>query len=479
MGALARIDGNQPPRRPVNSGTGGRLSIREIILPLKRIIAALLIITVLGAIVLAAISWRRTIDPIQPPSRESFDSAMIARGAQLEALGDCNSCHTAPGGRLYAGGRALETPFGTVYSTNITPDAATGIGRWSEEAFARSMREGVDREGRHLYPAFPYDHFRLVSDADIKAIYAYLMTREPVRARAPANELVFPLGFRPLLAGWKWLYLEQGAYVPDAARSAEWNRGAYLAEGLGHCGACHTPRNALGAERRDRHFAGGTAEGWHAPALDASSPSPVPWTEERLVAYLANEVTPLQGIAAGPMLPVAHNLALVSREDVAAIAAYVAWAIGKPAAERQRKADEIVARVQREEQLGPEAAATQDARSAEAADPVLRTGAELYAGACAICHGSGRGPSSGAAMHLAFSTTVALGTPTNFIHVTDDGITPRAGERGRWMPAFRGAFTDQQLAALAAYVRSRFSIEEPWRDLEREVQNIRRSAGGG
>src|SRR5262249_19589506 len=160
--------------------------------------------------------------------------------------------HTAPGGRAFAGGLALPAPFGTIYSTNITPDEATGIGRWSEEAFRRALWEGVDHGGRHLYPAFPYDHFPLINERDVSALYAFHRTRAPVAATAPANKLPFPLNFRPLLAGWKLLFLHTGRFQPDRSQSEEWNHGAYLVNGLAHCGACHTPRNALGATQRNR-----------------------------------------------------------------------------------------------------------------------------------------------------------------------------------------------------------------------------------
>ncbi|HET9749674.1 MAG TPA: cytochrome c, partial [Casimicrobiaceae bacterium] len=272
-----------------------------------RTLLAIVVVLAIMAGLLASCASRPAIEPAPAPTRASFDPAVIVHGAQLEAIGDCRTCHTAPGGKAFAGGRRIETPFGAIYSTNITPDRDTGIGAWTEPAFVRAMREGVDRAGHHLYPVFPYDHFTLVSDDDLHALYAFLMTRSPVAARAPRNELAFPIGFRPLLAGWKALYLPRRVFHPQSGRSDEWNRGAYLVEGLGHCGACHTPRNALGAEERDQAFAGGQAEGWDAPALGTSSSSPVPWTRERLIAYLRNDAVSGQGIPAGPMLPVAHN----------------------------------------------------------------------------------------------------------------------------------------------------------------------------
>jgi len=197
-----------------------------------------------------------------------FDPALVARGANLAAIGSCATCHSPAPAQPFAGGLALQTPFGTVYSTNITPDPETGIGAWTQAAFARAMREGVARDGHLLYPVFPYDHYTNLADEDIGALYAYLMTRAPSTAPAQANRLIFPLGWRPLLAGWNMLYLKRGAVAPDPQRGTDWNRGAYLTEALGHCGSCHTPRNMLGAQDLDRYLGGGEAEGWYVPALN-------------------------------------------------------------------------------------------------------------------------------------------------------------------------------------------------------------------
>ena len=221
------------------------------------------------------------------PVASSFDPAIVRRGAELALIGDCKTCHTAPGGRVFAGGLAMPTPFGTIYSTNITPEPETGIGSWSEAAFKRAMREGVDRRGRKLYPAFPYDHFTLTTDDDIKALYAFFMTRDPVKVTAPANALPFPINVRLVLAGWKLLFLRERRLDPDPSRDEVWNRGRYLVEGLGHCGACHTPRNLMGAEEKSHEFQGGEAEGWRAYALGAASQSPMPWNEAALDQYLS------------------------------------------------------------------------------------------------------------------------------------------------------------------------------------------------
>src|SRR6478736_8208741 len=212
---------------------------------LSRIVAGIVAVVLLaGAAAAFAIAWRPAIAAVEPPSPQSFDAALVKKGRDLAAIGNCNDCHTVRGGRNFAGGLAVPTPFGTIYSSNITPDAETGIGRWSEAAFRRAMQSGVNRDGRHLYPTFPYDHFTHVSDEDDRALYAYLMTRPPVHAPARANALAFPFDQRALVAGWKLLFLRHGSYQADATKPAAWNRGAYLVEGLAHCGACHTPRNS-------------------------------------------------------------------------------------------------------------------------------------------------------------------------------------------------------------------------------------------
>src|SRR5277367_2675530 len=199
------------------------------------VLAALL---VGGAAAAFAVAWRPAISTLDLAAPQTFDAALIKHGRELAALGNCNNCHTVRGGKDFAGGLPVPTPFGTIYSSNITPDAETGIGRWSEQAFQRAMRSGVDREGRHLYPTFPYDHFTNVSDDDDRALYAYLMTRSAVRASDRANDLAFPFNQRFVVAGWKLLFLRGGTYRADNTQSAEWNRGAYLVEGLAHCGAC-------------------------------------------------------------------------------------------------------------------------------------------------------------------------------------------------------------------------------------------------
>jgi nicotinate dehydrogenase subunit B len=265
------------------------------------------------------------IAPIAPGSADSstWSAATLERGRQIALAGDCAVCHTAAGGVTNAGGLGLETPFGVIYSTNITPDAETGIGRWSYPAFERAMRRGIARDGRHLYPAFPYTAFAKMSEPDMLALYAYLMSQTPVNHAPPKTSLPFPMNIRPAVAGWNWLYHDDSEYAPDASRSALWNRGKYLVDGAGHCGACHTPRNRLGAEKGGlAYLTGGEAEGWDAPAL-VGHRGPVPWTEKALFDYLRTGFSKEHGVAAGPMGPVVAGLAALPESDVKAIAHYI------------------------------------------------------------------------------------------------------------------------------------------------------------
>ena len=397
------------------------------------------------------------LDPVPPaaaPAKNAFDAALVAKGAQLSALGNCQVCHTAVGGRSFAGGRPLETPFGTLYGTNITPDPGSGIGRWSEQAFGRALREGIDREGRHLYPVFPYEYYTRLTDEDIRALYAYIMTREPVQAQNRPHELRPPFNMRGLLGIWKSLYFERGAFQPDAARSAQWNRGAYLVNGPGHCSACHTPRNFLGAERKDQLFGGGEAEGWHGPALNAASPSPLPWNAEQLFKYLRTGLDEQHAIAAGPMEPVVRNLAGVPEEDVRAIAVYLEALAGPPSESRRKNAEAALAR-------------------SASAPPGEGRGAELYAAACGVCHDHGRGASSGGALPLALGTAMTIPTSANLLRITLEGIAPPEGQPGRAMPGFANALTDTQVKDLMAYIRSHFGRAPAWSDVEAELAKIR------
>lgn len=411
------------------------------------LILLLALILVVGATL--AVVWRPAIAPLAE-SNPAFAPEEVTRGAHLASIGNCITCHTREGGAPFAGGKPIATPFGTIYSTNITPDRDTGIGEWSLAAFTRAVRQGVSREGYHLYPAFPYDHMTKMRDEDIRAVYAFLMTRRPVAGRAPPNELPFPYNIRALVAGWKLLFLDRGVMQADAGKDAEWNRGAYLVEGLAHCGACHTPRNALGAEKRDQAYAGGETDGWLAPALNASSPAGAPWTKERLQAYLGTGFDPVHGLAAGPMAPVVENLSAVPDADVKAIATYVAST------------------------LGPATAGRDDIKpAADAASLASHPGAAIYAGACAQCHGeAGRSPVIHA-LDLATSSTLRLPQPDNAIRIIRAGVRPVATRDGSSMPPFGDVFTDEQMTSLLEYLRLRFIGGSQWTGIADAVQRTR------
>jgi len=397
--------------------------------------------------------WKPALAPISPPAQGTFDAGTRLAGARVVALGDCIVCHTAKGGKPFAGGLPLATPFGTIYATNITPDVQTGIGSWSLEAFTRALRYGVARDGHLLYPAFPYIHFTRMSDGDIAAAYAYLMTREPVEATAPANQLMFPLNFRPLLAFWNVLFLHPGAQQPDPSKDAEWNRGKLLVDGLGHCASCHSPLNAIGGEKSGHAFDGGIVDGWEAPALNALGAAPRPWTREQLVAYLRTGRASEHGAAAGPMLPVRRDLATVAEADVQAIATYL-LSIQK---------------------LRP-VAATDAASTREAlASAEAQRGATLFAASCAQCHGPAAPMQSiGERPTLAFSTAVNAATPRNAIQMMLSGNGWHGEDSMNYMPAFGQIYNDQQIADLASYIRAAYSQRGPWKDVEATVTKVRK-----
>ena len=418
--------------------------------------AVTIVVGVLAAITVMFLIWahRPAIAAIVPPDPARFAAAEISRGSQLARIGNCVGCHQSAHGRPYAGGYGVQSPFGTIYGSNITPDPDTGIGRWSQAAFERAMREGVSRDGHHLYPAFPYDHFTRLHQEDLRALYAFLMTRQPVRSTVPANRLIPPLGFRPLIAGWKLLYFRPGSADQHPSVPVALRRGAYLGEALGHCGACHSPRGMLGNERRDHAYQGGWSDGWYAPPLDRSSPAVRAWTSARLATYLTTGLSAEHAAAAGPMGPVTRNLAGAPAADVAAIAGYYAWLMRDAPAARHE-------------------AALSD-RPAEAARR-FPEGATLFAGACAACH------EPGAAMMVAGRPALALGSslhqtnPRNTIQIILKGLPPPVRARGPYMPAYGPALDDRQVAALVGYLQARFGTGAAWNDLEGEVAKARKA----
>ncbi|WP_343583933.1 cytochrome c [Pseudomonas sp.] len=401
-----------------------------------------------GLAVAFGLMWRPAIDPIDKPVE--FDTAQIARGADVVTAGDCAVCHTRPGGKYLAGGLPLVTPFGTLYSTNITPDATTGIGQWPFEAFVRAMREGISRDGHFLYPAFPYKHYRLLSDDDLADAYAYLMSGPPVYEPATPNRMKFPMNIRPLVSGWNLMFLHTAPFEPAAQQSQQWNRGRYLVEGAGHCGGCHTPLNFLGAEKDTKALSGGVVDGWEAPSLLGLASREKPWSQTQLVEYLQAKVVDNHGTPAGPMRPVSQELARLPQTDVDAIAEYL---LSLPASDAK-----------------PSPIGASTALTAESA----RLGHDLFQGACAGCHG-GAAPMRAIDGRPALTTTSAVQAdkPRNFIKTVLEGIAPTPGEPGPAMPPFAASLNDQQLTALAEFIRHQASPDKPWPEVDATIQALR------
>lgn len=431
------------------------------------------VLTALTGALLVASPWRGAIPPVRLVDTSIFSSQAIERGRLVAAAGDCMVCHTTDNGKTNAGGLGLDTPFGIIYSTNITPDVDTGIGSWSYKAFERAMREGLHQDGRHLYPAFPYTSYAKMSDEDLQSLYAYLMTQEPVHAENPKTDLPFPFNVRSAMAGWNLLFhTDRQAYQPNEDQTQLWNRGAYLVNSSGHCAACHSPRNSLGAEKKDEYFlSGGLADGWEAPALNAFSKAPIAWTEQELYQYLRTGESTRHGVAAGPMGPVIAGLAELPEYDVRAISNYLVNLNPKAAQAQTVAATETVhatQAVQLENQ----------AKQAET-DLLLMPGQQLFAGACAVCHDATDGPALfGSKPSLALNTNVYSDSPENLIQVIMHGITqPSAPGLGN-MPAFKNSLNDGQMKELAQYVRKRFAPNQPeWTGLEKQIKDIRTQPG--
>lgn len=423
------------------------------------------ILVALGGMGFIAYSWQPAIQPIARPDPHIFPRDQIERGRIIADEGFCAECHTPAGNKdpnlELSGNFRMQTPFGAIYSSNITPDTQTGIGNWSEDAFKRAMRKGVTRNGKHLIPAFPYDHFTKMTDEDIADLYAYLMSRKAIHVQKYPNGLFFPLNFRIFQAGWQFMFFKPGVYQPDQQKDALWNRGAYLAEGDAHCGACHTPRNLFGAEKKSKLYEGAIVDGWIAPPLTRHNPTPTSWTEDEIFDYLRYGTAPLHGPAAGPMSPVVHNfLEKVPDYDVRAIAHYFA-----SFTDGQKRHDTNNARMQ--ELLKSSDHDQTDYRK----DPDAR----LYESACAACHyNAAPAPKSGRP-DLALNSTLWLDEPTNLYQVMLRGITAPEGQKAISMPSFYQALSDKDMARIAQWLRLHRTNLPPWQDLEAKAAQVRKT----
>lgn len=368
----------------------------------------------------------------------------LARGRYLTHAADCEACHTADGGKPFAGGRPFQTDFGTIYSPNITPDTKTGIGSWTDAQFLRALHEGRDDEGEHLYPAMPYAAYTYLTDRNVMAIKAYIFSMPAVSNDAPSNTLRFPYNRRELMAIWGLLYNPNRRFEPVSDRSTNWNRGAYLVESLGHCGDCHTPRNLLQALNNRKKFGGGMAEGWRAYNLSSDVDSGIGnWSNAELQQYLSTGHSMNRGSAFGPMAQAVHlSFQNLTPSDLGAIVEYVRSV--PPVASSDLPAPKLV-----RASLIPGAA--------ETSDDTLSAGRNLFAGTCSGCHSW-----TGVSDFVPYTTltgTRAINDPTatNVALAVLRGASPLpAAGAIATMPAFGSIWNDDQIAEVSNYVIARF-----------------------
>ena len=371
-----------------------------------------------------------------PDAVDAVSADPVAHGRYLAVTGDCAACHTRVGGAPYAGGRGINTPFGAIFSSNITPDPATGIGAWSADDFYRAIHKGVGHGGKRLYPAFPYPYFTHITRADSDDLFAYLRTVPAVADTPPPNKLPFPLNIRFLMRIWNALFFKPGAFAAEPARSAEWNRGAYLVQGPGHCGACHTPKNFLAADKAGRALQGGKLDNWTAVNLTGDVRDGLGgWSKADIVEYLRTGRNARTSASGGMTEVVYRSTSRMSDADLAAMATYL-----KDAAPSGRTA--------------PQAA---DAAA-------MRAGEAIYLDSCAACHrADGKGvprlfpPLSGdAAVQSADATTITRMILTGSRSIPTPGApTPLA------MPPYGGKLTNAQVASVATYVRNSWGNAAP------------------
>ena len=361
----------------------------------------------------------------------------IARGKALADAADCAGCHTADPSKPFAGGKRIDTPFGTIYSPNLTPDRETGLGAWSDEEFSRALRYGVRRDGARYYPAFPYPNFTKMVRDDLLAIRAYLATLTPVPNSPPAPELRWPLNYRIVMRAWNFLFFRPGIFEPNQQKSTEWNRGAYLVAGAAHCGACHTPKNLFGADRGGRAFGGGLVLGWFAPRLDGAERSGLKsWSVGDIVEYLQSGRN-ARSHAGGLMAEVvANSTSKMSDADVRAIAVYLK---DLPAG----KSDPFVTPPPQAE---------------------MEAGKAVYAHACVACHEADGSGAPRIYPPLPGNANLQSVDPTSTLRIILDGAqtvtTPRAPNPGS-MPAYAKQLSDQEIADVTNYIRNSWGNAAP------------------
>ena len=406
----------------------------------KKILTGL---AVCAALLLLAIviAWPRAEMIVSSsPAAHAATAVNIARGAYLAKAGDCMACHTARGGASYAGGRAIETPFGRLLAPNITSDRETGIGAWTADEFWNALHNGKSRDGRLLYPAFPYTSYTKVTRDDADALYAFMQSVPAQKAPNAAHQLRFPYNLQVMLAGWRLLYFKPQAYAANAGQSAQWNRGAYLVEGLGHCIACHSSRNPLGAS--SSALSGGMIQtlGWYAPSLTSSAEAGLGgWEVPHIVDLLKTGVSP-RATVFGPMAEVVEkSLQHLSTEDVTAMAVYL-------------------------KALPSEQAAAPVMPQGPNVDKVMKQGEELYKTHCIDCHGA---DGKGLPPHyppLAGNRALTMAAAVNPIRIVlNGGYAPSTGGNPRpyGMPPYSHALSDQEVASVVSYLRATWGNQAP------------------
>jgi mono/diheme cytochrome c family protein len=372
----------------------------------------------------------------QYPDKQSFE--MIEHGRYMAIAGDCAACHTAKGGQPFAGGGALETPFGTLLSPNITPDAETGIGGWTDDQFVEALRNGIGHGGIHLYPAMPYTYYTKMTRADLIAIRAYLDTVQPVRNEVHANQLPFPFNQRETMIGWNRLYFSSGEFKPDPGRSAEWNRGAYLVEGAEHCGLCHTPKNVMGGDENSQAMHGSMLQNWYAPDITGNRRVGVgDWTVDDIALYLKTGRNRYD-IASGPMADaVTHSTSHLADVDLRAIAVYL-------------------------KDFPPRHGGQPQPVPAE--DPAMQQGQTIYNNQCAACHTVAGEGIVGLFPRLSGASLVQQSQATSLIRVVLEGsraVATDGAPTGPAMPSFAWKLSDDEVAAVVTYIRNAWSNAAP------------------
>ncbi len=392
------------------NGVGVRRAMKRLADKLSSLILVLPLVSCLGAFAAA-----------QQP-----DADLVKKGEYLATAGDCYACHSKPGGQPYAGNRSIQTPFGIILSPNITPDKETGIGNWSDDQFYNALHNGIGKDGEYLYPVFPFDHFTKVTRADVMAIRAYLSTLKPVHEPKQPNELAFPFSVRESMAVWRTLFFKPGEFKPDPSKSPEINRGAYLVEGLAHCGACHTARNFMGAAITGDELRGASVQGWYAPNITSDSEGIGGWSDQDVATFLKSGAAPGHGVVIGPMAETVHDsLMKLSDADIHAIVSYL-------------------------KSTRPE----KNVQEASSSFGMTRTGEQIYLSYCASCHQlSGEGV-KGKIPPLAENGSVTAAGPQNIIQPVLGGLI--ATENYGPMPSYAAALSDRDVAAVADYVRTKW-----------------------